>query len=402
MKKILIVMPNKLPVPPVKGGAVETLIFDGFIKTNEINHLADFKVISIFDEKAKNESLSFKNTEYVYFKNSFISKLLDKALSFFLKVLKSENVKSYGYIFRTLSYSRQIKNYLKKNDYFDAIICENSIPILRVFKNKKTERLLAKTHYHSHSFPGRLFGTKSILSSINSIISVSDYITRKFEALLPETHSKKETLFNVVDTRKFAPSLSQRAEGRKRLGLAETDFVVMFAGRISREKGIQYLLEAAKTFAGRPNIRLLIVGSNFYKTDVVSPFQKELICLSESFKEKVVFTGYVSHESMPMYYNLADVVVLPSNWNDPCPLTVFEAMSCGVPLITTNDGGIPEIVGDTGFVIDKQTDISSQIAETVLMLEENPEKRKEASFNERKRALNFDVNNYLTTLLDLL
>lgn len=402
MKEVLLIIGSKLPVPPVKGGAVETLVYDGLLKVNENNHLVNFRVISPYDEKAVKQAQIFKYSKFYFVKQSSLASFFDRCLSFFMKLFRSDKAKSFGFIFRTLDYSHKVKKLIKQNADVDAIVEENSVPLLRAFKSKKLKSLLLKTYYHAHSIPKRFYGTYEILSNLHSIISVSDYVTNKFEGLIPDGICRKVTLFNVVDSKKFKPSGEYRLSGRERLNLSDDEFVVLFAGRICEEKGIQYLFDAFRSLKSIPDLKLVIVGSNFYQTKVTSQFQQQLIQSAAAFKDKIIFTGYTPHSDMPILYNAADIVVLPSNWGDPCPLTVFEALSSGVPLITTNDGGIPEIVGDTCIVLDTKGNIAEQIANSIACLYHNRDSLKEMSKNERGRALSFGEDNYLPRFVDLI
>ena len=74
--------------------------------------------------------------------------------------------------------------------------------------------------------------------------------------------------------------------------------------------------------------------------------------MTEALGEHVIFTDFVNPESMPSIYQLADIVVTPSIWNEPFLLVNLEAMASMKPVVTTNKGGIPEVVkhGETGFV----------------------------------------------------
>lgn len=67
--------------------------------------------------------------------------------------------------------------------------------------------------------------------------------------------------------------------------------------------------------------------------------------LAESMKDRILFTGYINNEELPYMYNLANVAVLLSIWDEPAGLTMIEALSCGIPFISTYSGGIPEYIG---------------------------------------------------------
>ena len=66
---------------------------------------------------------------------------------------------------------------------------------------------------------------------------------------------------------------------------------------------------------------------------------------------RVIFTGFVDYEEISKLYQIADVAVLPSIWNDPAPLTVIESLMSGLPIITTKSGGIPEYAKNGSAII---------------------------------------------------
>ena len=93
----------------------------------------------------------------------------------------------------------------------------------------------------------------------------------------------------------------------------------------------------------------------------------------KNIRDRVVFTGYVDYSIISQYYSIADVMVMPSIWDDPAPITILEAMACGKALITTDSGGIPEYVGNDNCIIVKRNNkIVDKIAENLDKLLDNP------------------------------
>jgi glycosyltransferase involved in cell wall biosynthesis len=120
---------------------------------------------------------------------------------------------------------------------------------------------------------------------------------------------------------------------RDTLGLADDDRVVLAVGRLSKEKGQQYLVRAARQWRGRA--RLVIVGDG--------PERPALEHLAAESGGGVIFAG-LSHDVAP-YYGLADVFVLPS-LSEGSPNVLLEAMVRGLPVVATAVGGVPEIATD--------------------------------------------------------
>ena len=122
---------------------------------------------------------------------------------------------------------------------------------------------------------------------------------------------------------------------RRALGITAGERVVLAVGRLSREKGQTYLVRAAASW--RRDARLVIVGDG--------PDRSRLHALAAScgVADRVTFAG-LSHDVAP-FYGLADVFVLPS-LIEGSPNVLLEAMSCGLPIVATRVGGVPEIAAD--------------------------------------------------------
>ena len=129
--------------------------------------------------------------------------------------------------------------------------------------------------------------------------------------------------------------------------------VIGYVGRLVEEKGILTLLEA---FAVLPNdYRLLVVGSGPMKGVV----QKRISDLL--MEERVIIVDSIASENVPLYLNCLDCLVLPSltrsNWKEQFGRILIEAMACEVPVIGSDSGEIPGVVGDAGMIF-REGDVS--------------------------------------------
>ena len=163
---------------------------------------------------------------------------------------------------------------------------------------------------------------------------------------------------------------------RNKYNLGVEDVVFLFCGRFNEEKGIRELLKAFEMMT--KNAKLLIVGGYYYGSGMISPFEQEMYKLvEEKLKDKVQFTGQVEYNMMPEIYAIADVVVIPSMWDDPAPLTVIESLSSGKALITTDSGGIPEYAdSDTSIILRRDNRIINKLTESMDILVEDVSRRK--------------------------
>jgi glycosyltransferase involved in cell wall biosynthesis len=183
------------------------------------------------------------------------------------------------------------------------------------------------------------------------------------------------TVHNGIDLK---PYETGTPVSRESLGFAEDDFVLAFSGRLTPEKGIMELIEAMLLLRDQPNIKLLVMGSSFYENaDKDNPFIYELKARAQQLGDRIRFTGYIKHELIPNYLAAADTAVIPSTWQEPFGLTVVEAMAAGLPIITTDRGGIPEIVSkDNAIMVPVCSDFCGVLAKAILSIYLHKEERK--------------------------
>lgn len=125
---------------------------------------------------------------------------------------------------------------------------------------------------------------------------------------------------------------------------------VLYVGDILWTKNIPTLIEAVQEI----NVTLVIVGKQAANKDVDrdNPWNKDLVKVQKLAEkdQRIVTLGYVSDEDLVKLYNLAAVYCQPSHY-EGFGLPVLEAMSCGCPVVVSNRGALPEIVGDAGIYI---------------------------------------------------
>jgi len=147
---------------------------------------------------------------------------------------------------------------------------------------------------------------------------------------------------NGVDSQNFSPQAKDESLLRK-YQIAKDEKVVLFVGGLDKAhyfKGVEYLIEAmSRLRQAKYTWKLVIVGEG--------ELRQEYLDLATQLKinSKVVFTGYVPNEDLPKYYNLAEVVVLPSvDKSEAFGLTLVEAMSCGKPVVASDLAGVRSVV----------------------------------------------------------
>jgi glycosyltransferase involved in cell wall biosynthesis len=126
--------------------------------------------------------------------------------------------------------------------------------------------------------------------------------------------------------------------------------VVLTLCRMSPEKGLEFLIEAAKDIVNKvPNVKIVIKGSSFnekYKDKLTK------LVHQDGLEAHVVFLKFSPYSEVPKYLSASDVFVLPSI-SEGLPTVVLEAMATGIPVVATNVGGVPDILedGDNGLLV---------------------------------------------------
>jgi len=209
------------------------------------------------------------------------------------------------------------------------------------------------------SNPMQVFLTKYAFNKANYFIvhSIPDH--RQLEVLRPgatirqghhPTYSEFASLSSIT-----------RAEARKELGLSDNTKVVLFFGLIRKYKGLQYLIEAMKLLPESLDCRLLVAGE-FY--DDKEPYLSSITALDLEDRIDVV-DKYISNERVATYFRAANVVALPYVTATQSGI-VQIAFGLDTPVITTNVGGLPEVVDDgrTGYVVDAES--AQQLADAIV------------------------------------
>jgi glycosyltransferase involved in cell wall biosynthesis len=164
----------------------------------------------------------------------------------------------------------------------------------------------------------------------------------------------------------------------QRLGL-DGKVVALFVGGLEARKNLSFLLDAwAEVARERPDVRLVVAGSG----PRLARLQRQARRLG--LERHVLFTGHLPEAEKVAYYRLADLLVFPSLM-EGFGLVVVEAMSCALPVIVSNRGSLPELVGDGegGFVCDPAD--RSAFVRSVLRLASEPDLRRKFGTANRER-----------------
>ncbi len=226
--------------------------------------------------------------------------------------------------------------------------------------------------------PARIAAERAIAGAASAIVVASDHEKR----LLTSLYGAGEARINVVpcgvDLDLFTPS--DKRQARLALGLREGERIILFVGRIEPLKGIDILISAAAQLHDDENFKVLIVGGDARAAAEVDQLRE----LAErlGIDHHVSFVGAVEHGKLPLYYNAADVCVVPSYY-ESFGLVAVESMACGTPVVASRVGGLTSTISDgqTGYLIPWRC--PEPFAERLELLLDNDELR--ASFGQAAR-----------------
>ena len=184
---------------------------------------------------------------------------------------------------------------------------------------------------------------KSALEECSAITAVSDDLAKKIQEF-GLTDREIHVLHNGVDLSLF--SLLNRNNEREKASISVNEKMILYVGRLSPEKGLEYLLKAAiKLKTQWPNLRIVLIGDG--------PDKHRLRGFSESLDIEDIthFMGEQTPDEINRWLGMSDLLCLPSI-REGCPNVILEAFASGRPVVGSNVGGIPEMIEDecNGFL----------------------------------------------------
>lgn len=383
MKKICIITQCSLPVPTVKGGAVETLV-EYIISQNEIRNKYKFTIISIYDDKAFELSKKYLNTKFIWVQKK--KQIINKWLMILYKILKHLGI----YIPFSLEFKEALK-VIKNLDKHDLYIYESGpttqIPALSKIVSK--EKLVVHLHWDG-------MGNIKKDKCFSYLLPVSDYIGKCWQTSTNCSDKKIKPLYNCANRDYFTKKLTEVEKNnlKQKLNISIKNKIVLFIGRIVEEKGIKELIEAFNLIKNT-NVTLLIIGSANFGAQTCTNYEKKIENIIKKSSKSIIFTGFVHQTELYKYYNISNVVVMPSLFQDPAPLVSIEAQSSGTPLIATDVGGISEYADKEGVILIKKDDnLIENLANAMEEILNDDTKEIKMGQSCQIHSENFGVNSY--------
>lgn len=222
-----------------------------------------------------------------------------------------------------------------------------------------------------------------ILRFASKIIAVSEAI--KSSLIKSGIKESSVTLIQNAVNGSYSVEAFTRNRKAKReyCGMTEDDVVVGYVGRLSEEKGVGYLIEAIALLdkSGIP-AKLLIIGDGPQRMELADRVKKA------NLEEKVIFTGF--QNDVECWLPAMDVFTLPS-LTEGTPMSLLEAMACGIPVVATAVGGVPQVIesGKNGILVSPGN--PQDIKEAIQLLYKS-EKLRNGLSGEAQKTINSQYN----------
>jgi len=313
--------------------------------------------------------------------------------------IRHEQALFYRYTFGSFYYRGYAGDIARRiaRDSFDAILVINFSQFLPILRRRNPSTRIALTMQCDWLVEIEPRRVARWLRTADAIFGCSSHVVNGVARRFPGHALRTHMVPNGSNPERFveSPSMRERANAlRTELGLNDRT-VILFVGRVCPEKGVHVLVEAMHRVAQQRDDTVLLVAGGlsrqppsplwvqrrdeqFAEIEALKlDYENYLERVAGGLGDRVRFFGNVPHEDLPAYYGLADIFVHPAVWQEPFGMILTEAMGCGLPVVSTRSGGIPEIVvdGETGLLAragDPET-----LADAILDLVGDPERRRE-------------------------
>lgn len=225
-------------------------------------------------------------------------------------------------------------------------------------------------HHHKNSYKKLHNNSNKLLKRSNTIITTSSYVK---DDILNKYKISKEKI-------KVIPA-GVRISVKKE----KSHNFFLYVGALKKGKNIPNIIRGFDSFTSKDskNIKLVIVGGDKWLDDEIKKTMSEV---SDKAKKRVIFKGYVSDKDLKKLYAKALAFVSPSFY-EGFGLTHVEAMSARLPIIASNRGSTPEVVGDAGVLVNPNS--SQEIANAMMDIATDKKLRQKLSENGLSRSKQF-------------
>jgi D-inositol-3-phosphate glycosyltransferase len=243
---------------------------------------------------------------------------------------------------------------------------------------------------------GRIIQEKRVVDECHKIIAPTALEKQHLVKNYAVEDNKITVIPGGVDTKLF--QIGDQQEARLELGINNDDSILLYVGRFAPLKRIDLLISTLPFLNEKNNVKLLIIGGG--GSD--DPYCQDLIRLvkKSELADSVNFIGNVSHHKLPLYFNAADLSVLPSYY-ESFGLVCLESLACGTPVVAGDTGIMASILD--GRINGRAVPDLYQENLAAVIKEFLPQKRTDASIKEKIRSsvLRFSWENAAAATIDL-
>lgn len=191
-----------------------------------------------------------------------------------------------------------------------------------------------------------------IKNFIDFFVTGPESMVAYYQRELKIAFSKFVVLYNDIDTRRFCQATaSEKAVLKKKYDLAADEKIILFVHRFSPVRKTSYYLpfifDVFFEQEKKEDLRFIIVGDGPEKSQIIKEISQKI------YADRILFLGNIPNMKIEEIYKTADIFIQPT-YAEGFPRTLIEAMACGLPVVTTNAGGIKDILGDEqkNFMVD--------------------------------------------------
>lgn len=351
MKKVVMFSSQVHSIPPTKGAAVQTWIDE--VSKRVISY--QMHIISI-----DNPFLPLKEfKDGVYYHRIHLSKVYKRV---FQKILGWD----------ISSYNKRVLNIIKDinpdivhihNDY-------NSKEIVNWIRNfNPNTKVLLHMHNESDKF------IKNSYPQIDAFVGCSNYIVNSYKKIIQTNIFK--TIYNGVDTdnfqaiQKFSKNITSIFKKNK------NEINICYFGRISPEKGVDKFVKLANLFKNYRKYKFYCFGEIAKSGNRKNFHDKLLEYIKENKLDNIFFNDYIPPQKMYLAYNFADLVIIPSKFDEPFGMVALEALAAKRVVIAVKKGGLIEFLNHKNSFLIDDYDKFEYIAKDIILNNKNLEYIKE-------------------------
>lgn len=288
---------------------------------------------------------------------------------------------------KTRAYARAIAARL--DDLQPELIELHNRPVLVHALSGRTRVPLA---LHLHNDPQEMKAARTprqrhaLLKKCHAIYCISHWVRERFLEGLDAGHDKVHTIHSGIEI------LPPPEEKQNR---------IVYVGRMTPNKGAREFAQAlASVLPRHPDWHGYMIGGRRHAvSDTLSPYEQEILHLMDTIGPNAHFEGFYPFEQTQAMFRSAAIVVIPSLWQEPFGRTGIEAIAQGCAVVTSGRGGLREIVGDSGIILD---DISGEtLAQAIERLIAHPIQRTAMQQAAYQRAMQFEISSCTYRLDDV-